>query len=240
VVLTGSVRHHRQASHHRRHRGAEAEISFSNKQEKNMHWIDPESLPEIRGTVERFIVNPHGEVDGFVMKDQAEMPILVHTPPHLGDELTCEVKIGAKVGVRGVRPRGAHLIAAVAIVAENARQVVDRGPEHDREHPKPQHRKMEAKSKVRLSLFGPQGDLRGALLADGTILRLGPKEAKEVAGLLVPDAMVAATGEGIETKHGRVIEVKEIGTEPGSRRPVHKPKPKHGQPKPKHQDEARA
>jgi hypothetical protein len=48
---------------------------------KNMHWIDPASLPEVAGTVERFVLNPHGEVDGFVMKDQKQSLILVHTPP---------------------------------------------------------------------------------------------------------------------------------------------------------------
>jgi hypothetical protein len=203
-----------------------------------MHWIDPESLPEIAGTVERFIVNAHAEVDGFVMMDQTGMPILIHTPPHMGDELTREVKADARVGVRGVRPRGAHLVAAVAIAGENGHQIVDRGPEHDRKQPKPDYRKMEARGRVRLSLFGPKGELRGALLTDGTILRIGPKEAKEVAGLLAPDAMVAAHGEGIETKHGRAIEVKAIGADPDSLRPVHKPKPKHDQPKPKRHHEA--
>lgn len=108
------------------------------------------------------------------------MPILVHTPPHLGDELTREMKIGAKVGVRGVRPRGAHLIAAVAVAPENTRPIVDRGPEHVRKRPKPEHRKMEAKGRVHLSMFGPKGELRGALLADGTILRIGPKEPQSV------------------------------------------------------------
>ena len=29
-----------------------------------MHWIDPDSLPEVAGIFERFILNPHGEVDG--------------------------------------------------------------------------------------------------------------------------------------------------------------------------------
>jgi hypothetical protein len=95
---------------------------------------------------------------------------------------------------------------------------------------------MDARGTVRLSLFGPKGELRGALLADGMILRIGPKQAKEVAALLAPGAKVAASG---DTKHGRVIEVKAIGTEPGSLRPVHKPKP-HDQPKPKHHHEAHA
>lgn len=174
------------------------------------------------------------------MVDQAEVPMLIHTPPHLEHELTHHVKATDKVAVRGVRPRGAQLIAAVAVLAANDRHIVDRGPEHDRKHPKPDHRKMDAGGTVRLSLFGPKGELRGALLADGTILRIGPKQAKEVAALLAPGAKVAASGDGIETKHGPVVEVKAIGVEPGGLRPVHKPKPKHDQAKPKHQHEARA
>jgi hypothetical protein len=157
------------------------------------------------------------------MKDQAEMPTLVHTPPHLADELTREMKAGAKVGVRGVRPRGAHLIAAPAVTAENGRQIVDRCPEHDRKHPKLDHRKMEAKGTVRLSLFGPKGELRGALLADGTILRLSPRSARAC-------------------RYGLVIEVKSIGAESGALRPVHKPKPKpkHHLPQPNEPDGAHA
>jgi hypothetical protein len=205
-----------------------------------MHWIDPESLPELTGTVERFVLNPRGEVDGFAMKDRANNLNLVHTPPHMGDELTREVKAGANVAVRGMRPRGAHVVAAVAITLESSRQIVDRGPVHDRKHPKPDHRKMEAKGTVRLSLFGPKGELRGALLNDGDILRIGPKEAKAVAQLLAPSAMVAACGDGIETKHGRVIEVEAIGVEPRSLRLVHKPKTEHDQPKPKHHHQAHA
>jgi hypothetical protein len=205
-----------------------------------MHWIDPESLPEVAGTLERFVVNAHGEVDGFVMVDQAEMPMLIHTPPHMEHELTHHVKASDKVAVQGVRPHGTQLIAAVAVVAANGRHIIDGGPEHDRKHLKPDHRKMDVRGTVRLSLFGPKGELRGALLADGTILRIGPRQAKEVAALLAPGAKVAASGDGLETKHGRVIEVKAIGIEPGSLRPVHKPKPKHDQPKPKHPHEAHA
>ncbi|HTO62886.1 MAG TPA: hypothetical protein VMM15_16675 [Bradyrhizobium sp.] len=71
-----------------------------------MHWIDPESLPAVAGTVERFVLNPHGEVDGFVMRCGPE-DVLVHTPPHLATELVRHVKAGETVTVRAVRPRGA-------------------------------------------------------------------------------------------------------------------------------------
>ena len=37
-----------------------------------MHWIDPDSLPELQGTIERFVLNPHGEIDGFVMLGERE------------------------------------------------------------------------------------------------------------------------------------------------------------------------
>ena len=29
-----------------------------------MHWIDPDHLPEVAGTVDLFLVNKHGEADG--------------------------------------------------------------------------------------------------------------------------------------------------------------------------------
>jgi hypothetical protein len=194
-----------------------------------MHWIDPDCLPEVKGTVERFLLNPHGEIDGFVMNSEAQAAILVHMPPHMEAELTGHVKAGDVVSVRGVRPRKADLIAAVAVTTTNGASIIDRGPHRDRQHPKLEKRKMSAEGTVRLSLFGPKGELRGALLADGTVIRIGPKEAEQVAKLLAPNARIAVRGDGIETKHGRVVNAKEMGTD-DDLRPIKEPKPK---PKPK-------
>ncbi|MGT2440243.1 hypothetical protein ACU4GH_35830 [Bradyrhizobium betae] len=202
-----------------------------------MHWIDPDSLPEVAGTFERFVLNPHGEVDGFVMQDK-KARILVHAPPHMEKELTRHLKQGDKVRVRGVRPRGAELLAAVSVTTAGGREIVDNGPDHDREHPKVKHTPMSAKGEVELSLFGPRGELRGALLSDGTVLRVGPKEAEHVAALLAPGAQLAARGDGLQTRHGRVIHVEEIGSHEDRLKRVRKPKdkkPKHG-----HREDARA
>jgi hypothetical protein len=207
-----------------------------------MHWIDPDSLPEVSGTIERFVLNPHGEVDGFVMTRE-DATILVHTPPHLEAELTRHIKSGDRVGVHGVRPRHTDLLAAVAVTAKDGRRIVDNGPDHDREHPKPDHRKMEAEGSVRLSLFGPKGELRGALLTDGTVVRIGPKEAEEIADLLAPDVTLAVRGDGVETPFGRVIHASEAGkkltalkaVKYGKPGPTGKHGPKHKPPhKPKH------
>jgi len=195
-----------------------------------MHWIDPDSLPETAGTFERFVLNPHGEVDGFVLRDKKTL-VLVHTPPHMDKELTRHLKQGEKVRVRGVRPRGADLLAAVSVTTAAGREIVDNGPDHDREYPKVKHTPMAAEGTVELSLFGPKGELRGALLSDGTVLRIGPKEAEQIAALLAPDAMVAARGDGLQTKHGRVIHVDEIGPDEDRMKRIKKPKPKDKKPK---------
>jgi hypothetical protein len=203
-----------------------------------MHWIDPDSLPEVAGTLERFVLNPHGEVDGFVMNGQTQTPILVHTPPHMEAELTRYAKAGDKLRVRGVRPRGADVLAAVAVTGESGWQIIDKGPDHDRKHPKIAHQKMQLDGTVRLSLFGPKGELRGALLADGTIVRIGPKEAEHLIKVLMPDTKIAVSGDGIETQHGRVIQAKEIGSGMDDLRPIKRPKHK-ANPGPKHDHEAR-
>jgi hypothetical protein len=213
-----------------------------------MHWIDPDSLPEVTGTIERFVLNPHGEVDGFVMTSEGAT-VLVHTPPHMEADLTRHARIGDKVGVRGVKPRGADLFAAVAVTARNGRRIVDDGPDHDREHPKREHRCGDAAGTVQLSLFGPKGELRGALLTDGTVVRIGPKEAEGIADLLAPGASLAVRGDAVETPHGRVVHGKEAGKDLAALRPLkhgkpgpkgkHGPKHKHEH-KPRHEHEGRA
>jgi hypothetical protein len=37
-----------------------------------MHWMDRDYLPETKGNVERFIVNPDGEIDGVILNGAIE------------------------------------------------------------------------------------------------------------------------------------------------------------------------
>jgi hypothetical protein len=196
-----------------------------------MHWIDPECLPETTGTVERFVMNPHGEIDGLILDCGTDKAVLVHVRPHLSAEIEAAVHPGEAVRVRGVRPRGAEMIAAVAIVAADGRAILDNGP-GDKHHKdarlnapkKHAARKSQIAGTVRLSLHAPKGELRGALLQDGSTVRIGPKEAQRFAKLLQPGASVAVRGDGIETPHGRVIESREIGCDLAHLEPAKAPK----------------
>ena len=185
-----------------------------------MHWIDAESLRVVAGTVERFILNPHGEVDGFLMESPKQPGVLVHTPPHMAEELTRHIKVGDEVGAQGVRPRGADLLAAVAVTAKDGLRIIDEGPGDQRKRSKVEYEEMDAEGAVRLSLFGPKGELRGALLADGTVIRIGPKEAQAIAKLLTPGAAIAVSGPGVLTKYGRIINAKSLGSEMDDLRPI--------------------
>jgi len=69
----------------------------------------------------------------------------------------------------------------------------------------------EIEGHVRMTLHGPRGDVNGALLQDGTILRLPPPEADRFAALLQPDRNVVAEGTLLANPLGKVLEVHQIG-----------------------------
>jgi hypothetical protein len=196
-----------------------------------MHWIDPDHLPEISGTVDQFLVNKHGEADGFLLTDGGE----VHVPPHLSSRLLRDVRPGSQVKVRGVRPRGVQMVAAVAIDTPKGR-ILDEGPdirEDDSEFEKAKHGPMTAQGIVKQLIHGPKGETRGAVLEDGRIIRLPPQEAGRFADLLKKGAEISVNGEGATTTFGTVVEAREIGASIETLKPVGSNKPKHG---PDHKD----
>jgi len=184
-----------------------------------MHWIDPDYLPETKGTFERFLVNRHGEADGMILTDGTE----VHFPPHLSSQMQAEIQRGTavKVSVRGVRPRDSELIAAVSIDFPNDARVLDEGPdkgrhqepgkEHGKHGPKSKHSPMHASGIIRCVLHGPKGEARGVLLEDGTSVRFPHHEAPRLARFLVPGNTVAARGEGLTSSIATVIQAAQLG-----------------------------
>jgi hypothetical protein len=201
-----------------------------------MHWLDPEFLPEVTGVFARFLMNPHGEADGLILTDGTE----VHFPPHLSDEIRAAVpaREPSKITIRGVRPRGADMVAAVAIETADGKRIVDNGPpkKHDKHEkperttPKPKRTPMQVESTVRRALHGPKGELRGALLEDGTIVRFAPHEGQRLAQLLSPGRSIAIRGEGLTSELGTVIEAQQAGLSANGLQPLKPKQPKHEKP----------
>ena len=86
------------------------------------------------------------------------------------------------------------LVAAVAITNDASGQtVVDNGLGFGPgpKGPSQPGQAMSAQGSVQRTLHGPRGEMNGAMLADGTILRLPPPKAERFAALLAPGQTIA-------------------------------------------------
>ncbi len=192
-----------------------------------MQWLDPDHLPQVTSSLERWLLNPHGDADGMILSDGLE----VHFPPHLSVPLCGAIQPGDTVRVFGVRPRGTAMISAVAIETEDGRRILDEGPPEPKEkeangREPAKRRPMEAEGIVQRSLHGPKGEVRGVLLDQGTIVRMDPDEVAPMAQWLRNGQRLVVVGEGLATELGTVIEARALGLSKDSLRPLKPKKPK--------------
>jgi hypothetical protein len=205
---------------------------------------DPQQFPAYKGQVQQFTLTPRGDIDGLILADGTE----IKTPPHLSTELAYSVKPGDPVTVHGLRAAALPLVQAVSITDEaNGRTVVDNGPPgpgRDRGAPPPLPRGgpeaaspapvgampglTEAAGRIRMTLHGPRGDVNGALLEDGTALRLPPAEAYRLSSLLQPGQTVVAEGVVFSNPIGKVLEVRQLGASRDELSQVQAPGPGRG------------
>jgi hypothetical protein len=166
------------------------------------------------GVVGRFTLSPRGELDGLILGDGTE----VHVPPHLSAQLAAAVRPGDTVTISGSRSPAAALVIATSVTNTASNQtVVDRGPPPPGSAPLPPApgaQNASTQGRVQMLLHGPASDVNGALLDDGTVLRMPPHVASQFASLLVPGQSVAVQGWMLNTAFGRVIAVEAIGASP--------------------------
>jgi hypothetical protein len=168
---------------------------------------DPSQLPAIQGRVGQYSLTPRGDVDGLILTDGIE----VHMPPHLGTQLVFAVKPGDAVTVHGLRARAIPMVQALSVTNDaTGNTVTDNGPSGP-PGPGGAQQTLTAQGHIKALLHGPEGDLNGALLEDGTIVRLPPPEAQRLAADLALGAPLYAEGDGFTGPLGRVIEATSIG-----------------------------
>jgi hypothetical protein len=185
-------------------------------------------MPETKGTVDRFLLNQHGEADGLLLKHGME----VHFPPHMSAQIVTTLKPGAEVKIHGVRPRGAEMITAVSLETADGTLIIDQGPPKKdgdptgmKEHAPDARKPMDVEGVVRRILHGPKGEKRGALLEDGRIVQMPPHTAESLHDKLGPGHKLAARGESLTNALGTVVAAKEIGVSLSALHPVELNKP---------------
>ncbi|MEX1827257.1 hypothetical protein [Luteibacter sp. CQ10] len=189
-----------------------------------MHWIDPDHLPATHGTLERFVPNGHGAIDGMLLTDGTE----IHTPPHLSAALARAIEPGARLAVRGLAVRGANVIVAVAIDPPKGKRILDEGPREGAHHDKPpkDDERWAYEGRIERRLHGPKGSVHGVLLEDGVVFRIPPHAADPLDRLLATGNHVAAEGRWLDTPHGAVLVADAIGPRADAVAPMPK-KPGH-------------
>jgi hypothetical protein len=174
-----------------------------------------------QGNVSRFVINPEGDVDGFMLGDGS----LVHFPPHLGTQLTSTVRPGDAVQVVGFRDGSGDVKAQQIVNQRTGQQLVDQPPPPDVPRPPPS---LRGAGLVRLSVQGeilrvttaPRGEPDGVLLRSGTVIKLTPLVAQQFISLLRPGVTVAATGYGTRNQYGEALQATAFGT-PGNLTPLY-------------------
>jgi hypothetical protein len=168
---------------------------------------DSSQLPESRGIVRQYTLTPRGDIDGIILTDGTEVKL----PPHLTAQTVFAIRPGDPVSVRGLRARAIPLIDASSITnTATGKSVVDNEPP-DR-HDGGQGQVLSGR--ISAALHGKRGEVNGAVLEDGTLLRLPPPEAERLQGWLRQGQAVSVRGDLLDTPLGRVIDVQAIGASP--------------------------
>jgi hypothetical protein len=183
---------------------------------------DSSQLPETRGTVRQYTLTPRGDVDGLILNDGTEVKL----PPHLTAQIVFAVRPGDAVTVRGLRARALPLVDAASVTNNASGAVVtDNGPPGGPDRAATQ---QTIGGRITSALHGKRGEVNGALLDNGTVLRLPPPEAERMQAWLQPGQMIAARGVSLVTPLGTVIDVTAIGSGPGQMSDIAAPPPPRG------------
>ena len=169
-----------------------------------------------QATVSRFLINPDGDVDGFLTSDGA----LVRFPPHMSAQLTSAIRPGDSVRIDGWRDAGGNLKAQRITDARSGQQLIDQpplpgAPRLPRELRGAGLARLSAQGQVAHITTAPRGEPDGVILADGTVIKLTPPVAQQFPSLVRAGAQVSAQGYGTRNQYGTALQATSFGA-PGN------------------------
>lgn len=177
-----------------------------------MPMADAAPTSSVTGRIERWLLNPNGDVDGLLLADGTQ----VSFPPHLSAAVLQLLKPGDAVVVSGWRAPNLPLMHAASLTASaGGRSVVDQPPMPGMQPPRDPGSltAMSASGRVVRVLYTDRGDANGALLDDGQIVRFRPQPAGSSAPLQVGDSL-SARGWGTRNAQGSAFEATALGSSP--------------------------
>lgn len=194
-------------------------------------WFDPTQLPRFTGTVERYLPSPAGGFDSLILREGVQLLF----PAEIGEAIRHAVPVGRPILAWGIRARSAPVITilAWATTPEEEPRFVER-PSWWLGAARRGQTRISASGTVRQPLYNSRGEVTGALLEDGTVVRIPVEVAAARQDLLRQGARLAATGWGVEGEGGRALVAEGLGENAQSMTPVTPPSGEAGpQPPPR-------
>ena len=176
---------------------------------------DPPSLerpPVADGIVDRYLLNPRGDVNGLLLRDGSQMPVTLRA----AEELLKTVQPGDHVRVHGRRVSGSPLVKPDVIINVTDgrsftvpyRLDLPMPPREER----PPVNEMKATGTIQVLLYDPsKGVVNGVILSDGTQVHLPPDVGEHFQKSLQQNMDVEVEGYGTSTPYGSALEATAIG-----------------------------
>ncbi len=176
----------------------------------------PSQVPVAEGVIERYLLDPRGEVEGLLLADDSYM----YVTSRAEKDLLSALRPGDRVRVYGRRTKDQGLIQADVIknLTKGTSFVVPL--RLDLPMPEQERRlsvtEMYANGTIRVLLYhAMRGIVQGMVLSDGTQIRLPPDTSVELRRSLHVGDSVMIRGNGTTNTFGRAIEAGAIGKESG-------------------------
>jgi hypothetical protein len=177
---------------------------------------DLAQLPQVKGKVAQYLLTPRGEVDGLLLADGTE----VYVAPRLSTQLVFAVKPGDAVTIHGLKAKAIPMVMGAEITNDATGATVTGGPRE----PHAAMAQFDVTGGGKALLHSPRGDVDGALMQDGTIVRLPPPEAQKFATELAPGQSLFVHGFGYEGVLGKIVEARTLGPDKDHTQPVAGPR----------------
>ncbi|WP_424134266.1 hypothetical protein [Roseomonas chloroacetimidivorans] len=181
-------------------------------------WFDPTQLPSFTGVVDRYLINPEGKTDRLLFREGPQ----VIFPEDVADGIMAAVEPGHSIIVYGIRARRAPVIMMLAWAKDSSMQprFVDR-PAWTFPEFRASNEPLQVSGTVRAPLYTPQGDVIGAILDEGVVIRLPAGVAAALGDRLSPGHSIAASGHGATVLgRGKALDADRIGETPDKLEPL--------------------
>ena len=180
-------------------------------------WFDPTQLPSFTGVVERYLADPDGQVDRLLFKEGPQIAF----PPDVFEAVSRVAPAGRPLVVWGIRARKAAVITMLAFgPPDGEATMLDRIYWRPQGSPGKSRRKLLLIGTVRSPYLSPQGEIAGAILQNGDVVRVSSSAAAALKDRFKEGAKIVAEGSGAETLYGKAVDAARIGDSVASLEPV--------------------